>query len=116
MRLVLPLRRPVRPGSVPRLAERARLSPSKSRIRTGRAGPVIPAPFSPAPAEQPAGPRADQTPSTQTGPPTDRQANSPTPLTTELPHSPEPPTIITAGRPRGLPFDPNLGPSLAGRR
>src|SRR5439155_18742688 len=38
------------------------------------------------------------------------------PLTTDLPLAPEPPTVITAGRPRAIPFDPNLGPSLAGRR
>ena len=76
----------------------------------------MPAPFSPDPADRPPGPRADKSPSTHTDPPTDHDPNLPTPLASPVPATPEAPTIITAGRPRGEPFDPNLGQSLAGRR
>ena len=72
----------------------------------------MPAPFEPDPADQPPGPRADQTPSTYTGPP-DNDPNAPTPLNNP---STEPPTVISANRSRTVPFDPNLGESLAGRR
>ena len=73
----------------------------------------MPAPFSPNPADRPPGPRADQTPSTETGPP-DHDPNALTPL--DAPPIAEPPTIISTNRNRSVPFDPNLGESLAGRR
>src|SRR5262245_31495941 len=85
-------------------------------------GQLMPAPFSPNPADRSSvrQPAADKSPSTQTGP--DNNINIPdaeaiTPLISPRigENVPEPPTIISANRLRAS-VDPRLGEALAGRR
>src|SRR5205823_12872102 len=78
----------------------------------GGDGPTMPAPFSPDPADNSSVRRRAPDPNAQTDP-------HATPLAAPHPAAPpagEPPTVISAIRPRPAAVDPKLGESLAGRR
>jgi serine/threonine protein kinase len=112
----VPLRRSPRPylwpaGSNPWLVS----SRTMGLGGAGGDGPVMPAPFSPDPAERPSDHSGAHAPSTQKSTEHFHDPEGVTPLATPVEHS-EPPTIISGNRPRANGFDPNIGDTLAGRK
>src|SRR4051812_18960945 len=79
----------------------------------------MPAPFSPDPPSRPPAPPPDaKAPSTHTRvePEPDHDPHGVTPLATPTPNVADPPTVISAARPRAGAFDPNIGQGLTGRK
>src|SRR3954468_13010066 len=79
----------------------------------------MPAPFSPDPPSRPPAPPPDaKAPSTHTRvePEPDHDPHGVTPLAAPTPNVADPPTVISAARPRAGAFDPNIGHGLAGRK
>jgi serine/threonine protein kinase len=79
----------------------------------------MPAPFSPDPPDRPPAPPPDaKAPSTHTRhePEPDHDPHGVTPLAAPTPSLADPPTVISAARPRAGAFDPNIGHGLAGRK
>lgn len=76
----------------------------------------MPAPFSPDPADPDPGRSPDPTPHPSTRSATNHDPDAPTPLAGPTPPVTEPPTVISAARPKLKGVDPHLGEYLAGRK